>query len=152
IDRIKFINAAARHLHGNTGCGATCERPVVIGFEAEFDHYCVFSEQHVLNDVKVSRKGGDKRTNKLISKSRLSTHLESGKFHQHVVGIKGQNTALIGASPRFVILIDELADVIDGSNYAGCNHNYAPRPDILSQSSEAAASKHVPSGCSQAGT
>src|SRR6202008_3842554 len=131
IDRVEFIHTATGHLHGDTSCSVARERPVVIGFEAEFDEHHVFSEDHILHDVTVSSKSGDKGANKLISKGRLTIYEHSRKLHRHVFGVVGQNAVLVGASPGLVILIDKRADVTNGSKGNRSSHKSPPRSGIL---------------------
>ena len=95
IHRIEFIHSATGQLHFGAGCSAASERPTVIGFEAPFDDDDVFPEHHVLHDVTVSRKAGDKGANKLVSEGRLSIEDHARNFQRHGFRVEGQNPVLI---------------------------------------------------------
>src|SRR6185369_3046401 len=90
-------------------------------------------ENHVFHDVTVSRKTGDKGTNKLVSQGRLSVYDRAGNLQRHGFGVVGQNPVLIGSTPCLKILVDECPDVVNGSDHGRKSHSSPPEPDILAQ-------------------
>src|SRR5262247_996446 len=105
----------------------------MIGFEAEFYDHDVFSEDHILHDVTVSSKSGDKGANKLVSESRLSIYEHARKLHRHGFGVVGQNAVLVGAVPGIIILIDERTDIVYRGKHVRSRHNFPPQRGILAQ-------------------
>src|SRR5262249_54998724 len=99
------------YFHSIAGRRAACERSFMTCLQAPFDNNDVLPENRVLDDVNISRKAGDKGTNELISKGRLSIHVHAWNFQRHVFGVVGQDPVLIGSFPFFKVLVDECTNV-----------------------------------------
>src|SRR5262245_36059973 len=89
----------------------TCEWTFVFCFKTEFDRDYTWAENHVLDNVMISRECSGKWSRELIEDSFLPLHEYARNLQHHILSVVRHDPVQVRSGPCVVVLMDKRFDV-----------------------------------------
>ena len=89
----------------------TGEWTLVFGFKSEFNRDYAWSENQLLYEVAISRKGSGKWASELIADCLFSFHQQARNLEYYIFGVVRHDPIQVRSGPRVVVLTEKQFDV-----------------------------------------